>query len=141
MIIDMSPEFVTIAMFIVVIAGLFFGHPVALVLGGTAALFAFFGWGPSGWYLFLGRAFDSTTNNILLAIPLFVLMAAFLSQSEISVGLFESMMYLFGPRERRHRPCRHRDVRHRSGLYRHHRGERRQHDADGCSGHAGSRLR
>jgi len=97
MIIDMSPEFVTIAMFIVVIAGLFFGHPVALVLGGTAALFAFFGWGPSGWYMFLGRAFDSTTNNILLAIPLFVLMAAFLSQSEISVGLFESMMYLFGP--------------------------------------------
>lgn len=97
MIIDMSPEFVTVAMFIVVIAGLFFGHPVALVLGGTAAIFAFFGWGPSGWYLFLGRTFDATTNNILLAIPLFVLMAAFLSQSEISVGLFEGMMYLFGP--------------------------------------------
>ena len=97
MIIDMSPEFVTAAMFIVVIAGLFLGHPVALVLGGTAAIFALFGWGPSGWYLFLGRAFDSTTNNVLLAIPLFVLMAAFLSQSEISAGLFTGMMYLFGP--------------------------------------------
>ena len=34
MIIDMSPEFVTAAMFIVVIVGLFAGHPVALVLGG-----------------------------------------------------------------------------------------------------------
>ena len=95
--IDLSPEFVTIAMFGVVIAGLFLGHPVAWVLGGTAAIFAFFGWGPNGWYLFLGRAFDSTTNNILIAIPLFVLMAAFLTQSKISEGLFEGMMYLFGP--------------------------------------------
>lgn len=95
--IEMSPEIVTIAMFGVVIAGLFLGHPVALVLGGTAAIFIFLGWGPQGWYLFLGRAFDSTTNNILIAIPLFILMAAFLSQSMISEGLFKAMMYLFGP--------------------------------------------
>jgi tripartite ATP-independent transporter DctM subunit len=97
MMIDMSPEIVALGMFVVVIAGLFLGHPVAWVLGGTAAIFAFLGWGPSGFYLFLGRTFDSTTNNILLAIPLFVLMAAFLSQSEISSDLFKAMMYLFGP--------------------------------------------
>jgi TRAP-type mannitol/chloroaromatic compound transport system permease large subunit len=97
MIIDMSPEVVTLAMFAVVIAGLFLGHPVAWVLGGTAAIFALLGWGPSGFYLFMGRTFDATTNNILLAIPLFVLMAAFLSQSEISADLFKGMMYLFGP--------------------------------------------
>lgn len=95
--IDISPEIITLAMFGVVIAGLFLGHPVALVLGGTAAIFAFLGWGPSGFYLFLGRTFDSTTNNILIAIPLFVLMAAILSRSMISEGLFNAMMYLFGP--------------------------------------------
>ena len=33
-------------MFVVVIAGLSLGHPVVLVLGGTAAIFAFLGWGP-----------------------------------------------------------------------------------------------
>ncbi len=95
--IDMSPEFVTIAMFSTVLIGLALGAPVFFVLGGTATIFSLLGWGPSGWYLFLGRTFDSTTNNILMAIPLFVLMAAFLSQSEISVGLFRGMMYLFGP--------------------------------------------
>jgi tripartite ATP-independent transporter DctM subunit len=95
--IEMSPEFIAIAMFVVVVAGLFLGHPVAWVLGGTAVIFSFLGLGPSGWYLFLGRAFDSTTNNILIAIPLFVLMAALLSKSMISEGLFEGMMYLFGP--------------------------------------------
>jgi len=95
--IEMSPEFVSIAMFAVILLGLSLGAPVFAVLGGTAAIFAYLGWGPEGWYLFLGRTFDSTTNNILMAIPLFILMAAFLSQSEISVGLFKGMMYLFGP--------------------------------------------
>ncbi len=95
--IELSPEFVTIAMFVCILVFLALGAPVFIVLGGLAAIFAFIGWGPSGWYLFLGRCFDSTTNNILLAIPLFIIMAAFLSQSGISEGLFQSMMYLFGP--------------------------------------------
>jgi tripartite ATP-independent transporter DctM subunit len=95
--IEMSPEFITIAMFAMILVGLALGAPVFFVLGGTATIFALVGWGPSGWYLFLGRTFDSTTNNILMAIPLFILMAAFLSQSEISVGLFQGMMYVFGP--------------------------------------------
>lgn len=95
--IDMSPEFVTIAMFICIVVFLALGAPVFVVLGGLATVFALLGWGPSGWYLFMGRVFDSTTNNILLAIPLFIIMAAFLSQSGISEGLFQSMMYVFGP--------------------------------------------
>ena len=94
---ELTPEFATVAMFSLVIVGLALGSPVFFVLGGTAAIFAFLGWGPEGWYLFMGRTFDATTNNILLAIPLFILMAAFLSQSGISEGLFKGMMYLFGP--------------------------------------------
>lgn len=93
----MSPEIVTILMFIGILVGLALGHPVAFVLGGLATIFAFLGWGPEGWYMFLGRTFDSTTNNILIAIPNFVLMATLLGKSGIANRLFRSIMYLFGP--------------------------------------------
>ncbi len=94
---DMSPEFVTILMFALVLTGLALGHPVAFVLAGTATIFALLGWGHDGWYMFLGRTFDSTTNNILIAIPNFVLMATLLGKSGIADRLFRSIMYLLGP--------------------------------------------
>jgi tripartite ATP-independent transporter DctM subunit len=95
--IDMSPELVTILMFLGILTGLALGHPVAFVLGGLATIFALLGWGPQGWYMFLGRTFDSTTNNILIAIPNFVLMATLLGKSGIANRLFRSIMYLLGP--------------------------------------------
>jgi tripartite ATP-independent transporter DctM subunit len=95
--IDLTPETVVFLMFIGIMGGLALGHPVAFIMGGLATIFAYLGWGLHGTYLFQGRAFDSTTNNILIAIPQFVLMAAFLSKSGISEGLFRSMMHVFGP--------------------------------------------
>lgn len=84
-------------MFAGIIVGLWLGHPIAFVLAGLAVIFGFIGWGPEAWYMFVGRAFDATTNNILIAIPNFILMASFLGKTGISEGLFRSMMYLFGP--------------------------------------------
>lgn len=95
--IDLSPESVVFLMFIGILGGLALGHPVAFIMGGLATIFAYLGWGAHGTYLFQGRAFDSTTNNILIAIPQFILMASFLGKSGISDGLFRSMMHLFGP--------------------------------------------
>jgi tripartite ATP-independent transporter DctM subunit len=95
--IQLSPELATILMFIGIIVGLALGHPVAFILGGLAAIFGFVGWGPQAWYMFMGRAFDACTNQVLVAIPCFILMASFLGRSGISDGLFRSMMYLFGP--------------------------------------------
>jgi tripartite ATP-independent transporter DctM subunit len=94
---EISPELITILMFVGILAGLALGHPVAFVLGGLATIFAFLFWGPEGWYMFLGRTFDSTTNNILIAIPNFILMATLLGKSGIADRLFRSIMYLFGP--------------------------------------------
>ena len=94
---EMSPVLVTVLMFVGILVGLATGHPVAFVLGGLAAIFGLLGWGVEAWYLFMGRTFDAATNNILIAIPLFILMASFLGRSGISEGLFQAMMYLFGP--------------------------------------------
>ena len=95
--IEMSPVLVTILMFVGILIGLALGHPVAFILGGLATIFALVGWGPDGLYMFLGRTFDSTTNNILIAIPNFVLMATLLGKSGIAERLFRSIMYLLGP--------------------------------------------
>ncbi|RJR22606.1 MAG: TRAP transporter large permease subunit [Desulfobacteraceae bacterium] len=95
--IEMSPEIVTVLMFAGVLTGLALGHPVAFILAGLATIFALIGWGTDGWYMFLGRTFDSTTNNILIAIPNFVLMATLLGKSGIADRLFRSIMYLLGP--------------------------------------------
>ncbi len=95
--IDMSPELVTILMFIGILVGLALGHPIAFILGGLGTIFALVAWGPEAWYMFLGRSFDSVTNNILIAIPNFILMAALLGRAGIAERLFRSMMYLMGP--------------------------------------------
>jgi len=95
--IEISPELVTILMFAGILTGLTLGHPVAFILAGLATIFALLGWGPEAWYMFLGRTFDSTTNNILIAIPNFVLMATLLGRSGIASRLFRSIMYLLGP--------------------------------------------
>lgn len=95
--IDISPELVTILMFIGILIGLALGHPIAFILGGLGTIFALLAWGPEAWYMFLGRSFDSVTNNILIAIPNFILMAALLGRAGIAERLFRSMMYIFGP--------------------------------------------
>ena len=50
----MSPEFITIGMFVGLLIGLFLGHPLAFVLGGLAVIFGYFGdWGTASFYMFL----------------------------------------------------------------------------------------
>ncbi len=93
----MSPEFITIGMFLGLLIGLFLGHPLAFVLGGLAVIFGYLGWGPSCFYLFLNQIWGTMDNYILVCIPLFILMAQLLDQSGVAEELFDTMRYLFGP--------------------------------------------
>ena len=93
----MSPEMLTVFMFGGLLVGLFMGHPLAFVLGGTAVLGAWFGPGPQVLGIIInniyGRAMD---NYVLVAIPLFILMARFLNDSGVTEKMFESMRLLLG---------------------------------------------
>ena len=93
----MSPEFITIGMFIGLLVGLFMGHQLAFVLGGLAVIFGYFGWGPSAFYMFINQTWGIMDNYILVCIPLFILMAQLLDQSGVAEELFDTMRYLFGP--------------------------------------------
>jgi len=93
----MSPEFITIGMFLGLLIGLFLGHPLAFVLGGLAVIFGYIGWGPSCFYMFLNQTWGIMDNYILVCIPLFIFMAQLLDQSRVAEDLFDTMRHLFGP--------------------------------------------
>ncbi|MGE3149689.1 MAG: TRAP transporter large permease subunit [Pseudorhodoplanes sp.] len=94
-------ETLAILMVVAVCATLLAGYPVALTLGGISLLFAvtghLFGVFAFG---FLGalpqRVFGVMTNEILLAIPLFIFMGVMLERSRVADALLETMGRLFG---------------------------------------------
>jgi len=94
---DLSPEVLTLLMFVGLLIGLFMGHPLAFVLGGLAVIFGILGWGPGAFPMFMNRIYGVMDNYILIAIPLFILMAQVLDQSGVAETLFDAMRYLFGP--------------------------------------------
>lgn len=92
----MAPELIVLLMFLGLIGGLLLGHPVAFVLAGLAVIVGYFGMGPHIWPLFVNRTWAVATNHLLIAIPLFIFMAAILERSGIAEGLFRALMHLFG---------------------------------------------
>jgi tripartite ATP-independent transporter DctM subunit len=94
-------EILAIAMVGTVCALLLVGYPVALTLAGISLGFAALG-SLSGVmaFSFLGalpeRIFGIMTNEVLLAIPLFIFMGVMLERSRIAEDLLETMGRLFG---------------------------------------------
>ena len=54
---------------------IFLGHPVAFALGGVAVILQIILRGPASLVTVVSTTFGSTTNFVLLAVPLFLLMA------------------------------------------------------------------
>src|SRR6202163_1188873 len=94
-------ETLAILMVVAVCGFLFFGYPVALTLGGVSLAFAALGHitGAMG-FSFIGalpqRMFGVMTNEVLLAIPLFIFMGVMLERLQIAEELLETMGRLFG---------------------------------------------
>jgi tripartite ATP-independent transporter DctM subunit len=77
------------------------GYPVALTLAGASLIFALFGHALGVMrFAILGalpqRIFGVMTNEVLLAIPLFIFMGVMLERSRIAEDLLETMGRLFG---------------------------------------------
>jgi len=94
-------ETLAILMVIAVCGLLFAGYPVALTLGGVSLAFAALGHLTGAMNVALlgalpQRVFGVMTNEVLLAIPLFVFMGVMLERSRIAEELLETMGRLFG---------------------------------------------
>lgn len=93
----MGPEMLTLFMFGGLLVGLVMGHPLPFVLGGVAVLAAYFGPGPHVFGTIVGNIYGRSMNNyVLVAIPLFILMARFLNDSGVAERMFEVMRLLLG---------------------------------------------
>ena len=89
-------------LFLALFGFLLTGYPVAFVLGGTALLFAAIGLAgglmePDFILLLPERIIGIAQNDLLLAVPLFIVMGVMLEKSHVAEDLLDSMGRLFGP--------------------------------------------
>ncbi|CCQ73860.1 TRAP transporter large permease subunit [Magnetospira sp. QH-2] len=95
-------EILDVLMFVTVCGFLLAGFPVAFTLAGTGLIFAGIGWlfGVFDFSLFgalPSRIFgNSMTNEVLIAVPLFVFMGVMLERSKVAEELLDAMGMLFG---------------------------------------------
>jgi tripartite ATP-independent transporter DctM subunit len=94
-------EFLAVAMVVAVCGLLLVGYPVALTLAGVSLGFAVLGAALNVMNLALlgalpARIFGVMSNDVLLAIPLFIFMGVMLERSRIAEDLLETMGRLFG---------------------------------------------
>ena len=97
----MTAQILSICMFLTTFLFLLFGFPVAFTLAGTAILFAlsasFFNFlSPDFLALIPSKIFGTMTNELLVAVPLFIFMGLILEKSKIAEELLETIANLFG---------------------------------------------
>ena len=95
-------EFMPLVLFAVVCLVLMCGFPVAFTLAGTSLLFAGVGlltgtFDPAFLNAMPNRMFGILSNQILVAVPLFVFMGVMLEKSKIAEQLLRNLGLLFGP--------------------------------------------
>ncbi|MGR3572756.1 TRAP transporter large permease, partial [Brevirhabdus sp.] len=88
-------------MFFGIIGFLMLGFPVAFTLAGVSLLFGLAGWGlgvfdPSNFGSLPNRYIGYMTNEVLVAVPLFIFMGVMLERSRIAEQLLLTMSKLFG---------------------------------------------
>jgi tripartite ATP-independent transporter DctM subunit len=94
-----SPEFMTVAMFVTLILAIILGHPLAYTLAAVATLFGLLDNGfniPALFDMFANICWGLMNNYVLVAIPLFILMAQLLDRSKVSEALFEALYVVLG---------------------------------------------
>ena len=94
-------EALDIIMFAVACGVLLIGYPVAFTLGGVALIFAGIGYAtgvfdPSFLYAMPQRIFGTMTNEVLIAVPLFIFMGVMLERSRVAEELLDTMGKVLG---------------------------------------------
>ena len=94
-------EILAVLMFVGIIGVLMLGFPAAFTLAGTSLFFALIGWllgafDPSNFGSVANRYVGFMSNEVLVAVPLFVFMGVMLEHSKIAEQLLMTMGRLFG---------------------------------------------
>lgn len=87
---------VALLLFLTLFVVLLMGFPVAFSLAGVSLIFGFFVFGGDLFYLLPLRIYGTMSNQILIAVPLFVFMGVMLEKSGIAERLLNTMALLLG---------------------------------------------
>ncbi|AFY77381.1 TRAP transporter, DctM subunit [Pleurocapsa sp. PCC 7327] len=93
----MSQEVLGVIMLIVMVLAILLGFPTAFTLMGLGVIFGFIGAGPLVFELLVQRTYGVMTNDVLLAIPLFIFMGYIIERAGILDDLFRSIQLVMGP--------------------------------------------
>lgn len=93
----MSIEMITLLLIVTFIMLLVTGLPLAWVMGATAVIFCLILFSPNVMVMMVGRVYQMMLNYALVAVPLFIFMAAILQQSGVSEQLFKAIHIWSGP--------------------------------------------
>jgi tripartite ATP-independent transporter DctM subunit len=94
-------QWLDLAMFIALCVFILLGFPVSFTLAGTAVIFGIIGlavgaFDTSYFGFFPNRIYGVMTNEVLVAVPLFVFMGVMLERSKVAEELLDTMGQLFG---------------------------------------------
>lgn len=95
----MSPEVLSILMFLTLMVSISLGHPLAVTLAAVATIFGLLGNGfnvPALLNMFVNNLWWLAQNYVIVAVPLFIFMAQILDRSEVSEGLFDALYKVLG---------------------------------------------
>ncbi len=93
----MNIALITVLLFASLLFFLVLGLPLAFCFGSAAIIFMVWQWGVPALFTIATTAFGEWTNYILIAVPLFILMANLLERSGIAEDLYEMMYRWMGP--------------------------------------------
>jgi tripartite ATP-independent transporter DctM subunit len=94
--VEMSPELITILMFVGVLVGIFLGYPLGIVLGGVSMIIGFLSIGEPIFNLFRMRLLTFVTDYVLLALPMFVFMGVVVEKSGAAERLYGGLYSWLG---------------------------------------------
>lgn len=87
---------ISICIFIALLLLILIGFPIVFSLGILALILVFIFWGPKGLYMFATASYGQINSFSLISIPLFILMAEIILQSEISSRAYNALTKWIG---------------------------------------------
>jgi len=92
----MSPSALTALMFLLLLAGIGSGMPVASVLGGIGLFTGLATWGMRAVPILVSSIYGTMNSDVLIALPLFVFMGCMMEASGVADRLFMNLRILLG---------------------------------------------
>jgi len=94
--IAVSPEVVTVAMFVGLFLGILTGFPLAFPIGGVGVITGYLLFGPTAFDIIYSRLYAIITDYGFMAVPLFVFMGNMLEKSGIAEKMYDAVYVFFG---------------------------------------------